>query len=395
MPSAALSLAARVAAALALLFVSITAMFAFAPPSASAAVSCDRVASPSGSDDNGGTVASPFRSAQKLIDSLSSGQTGCLRAGTYGGSTTQTNFSTPGVTITTYPGDARATLQGFAYVPSSGSGQTLSRLNIDNNYVFASWSALCAGAVSGGAVVTGGFTVDANNVTVEHDNIYVDPSVPMTNRGLGMGVGFNNRTSGDVIRHNRIHNVGFCPVEEHGIYLNKTDGIQVYGNWIYNIPAGAGIQLWDGPTNSHIYANVINGASSCFDVGGNSPVTTGNVIEHNVCSNMVGVQQPYKAYCESPGPGCTGPDTGAPLFDYWGTGTAGSGNIMQNNLTYCTNTTTCTTSYADSSGVALSGNSTASPQFADPNYQIDHNYRVAVGSPAASWGLWKGNIALR
>ena len=38
-----------------------------------AAMSCDRVASPSGSDSAAGSVASPYRTAQKLVDSLGAG----------------------------------------------------------------------------------------------------------------------------------------------------------------------------------------------------------------------------------------------------------------------------------------------------------------------------------
>ena len=226
-----------------------------------------------------------------------------------------------------------------------------------------------------------GLDIEGNNITLTHSNVYVDPSISDDESWGWDGVGWSNQTSGDVISNNRIHDVGFCPVEEHGIYLNKTAGVQVYGNWIYDIPAGTGIQVWDGPTNAHIYGNVINNTSSCVDVGGNSPVTTGNLIEHNICSNMHGVQQPYASYCNSPGPGCTGPATGAPLFDEWGTGTAGGGNRLQNNLLYCANASTCTTSLADSSGVSLAGNTSANPQFADSNYQTSHDYRVAGSSP--------------
>ena len=46
-------------------------------------MSCDKVAAPSGSDSAAGTAASPYRTAQKLADSLAPGQTGCLRAGLY------------------------------------------------------------------------------------------------------------------------------------------------------------------------------------------------------------------------------------------------------------------------------------------------------------------------
>src|SRR5688500_13484263 len=62
-----------------------TALVAMAGTSAPAAadVTGDRVASKSGSDTAAGTLSSPYRTAQKLVDSLSSGQTGCLRQGTY------------------------------------------------------------------------------------------------------------------------------------------------------------------------------------------------------------------------------------------------------------------------------------------------------------------------
>src|SRR5881227_2453773 len=44
---------------------------------------CGKVAAPSGSDSAAGTVAAPYRTVQKLVDSLSAGQTGCLRGGNY------------------------------------------------------------------------------------------------------------------------------------------------------------------------------------------------------------------------------------------------------------------------------------------------------------------------
>src|SRR4051812_46967474 len=44
---------------------------------------CDKVAAANGSDSASGTADAPYRSAQKLSDSLVAGQTGCLRAGTY------------------------------------------------------------------------------------------------------------------------------------------------------------------------------------------------------------------------------------------------------------------------------------------------------------------------
>ncbi len=367
----------------------IVCALAIAPSPASAAVVCDRVASPSGSDGNGGTVSSPFLTVQKLIGSLSSGQTGCLRGGRYGGRGTETNFSTPGVTITSYPGE-QATVDGFPYV--SGAGMTLSYLTFDLDKTGDPWPALCQGSISGGAQVTYGFDIEASNVTLEHSNVFVDPSIPLTNRGDGLGVGWSNAISGVVIRDNRIHDVGFCPVEEHGVYIDQATGTQVSGNWIYSIPAGTGVQVWDHAHGTQISSNVIDSTSSCIDIGSNTTDTTGTTAQHNICSNMVGVQAPYATYCQSPGPGCTGPDPGAPLFDYWGAGTPGAGNAMQNNLAFCAGTTHCSTSYGQASGVALAGNLSADPQFVDPNAQTSHDYRVAASSPAASWGLWDGDL---
>ena len=52
---------------------------------AAATVTCDKVAAIGGSDGAAGTVDAPFASASKLVASLASGQTGCLRDGTYTG----------------------------------------------------------------------------------------------------------------------------------------------------------------------------------------------------------------------------------------------------------------------------------------------------------------------
>jgi hypothetical protein len=374
---------------LALTLLGPAAVLGAAASSASAAVGCDRVASPSGSDSNRGSVASPFRTVQKLVDSLDSGQTGCLKGGRYGDSSTQTDFSSPGVTITSYLGE-RATIDGYPHV--SAAGTTLSHLSFDLDNRGDSWPALCQGAVSGGAQVTYGFDIEASEVTLEHSNVFVDASVPLTSRGDGLGVGWSNTVSGVVIRDNRIHDVGFCPVEEHGIYIDHATGTQVSGNWIYSIPAGTGVQVWDHAHGTQISSNVIDGASSCMSIGSNTNDTTGTTAGHNICSNMGGLSQPYRSYCEA-GPGCTGPERGAPLIDSWGSG-PGSGNRMQDNLSFCASSASCTTTYGDSTGVALSANFAADPRFADPNYQTSHYYRVASSSPAASWGLWNGDIAV-
>ena len=71
-------------------------------------MTCDRVAATNGSDSNAGTLSAPYLTPQKLADTLTAGQTGCLRGGSY--STTDIyvlNVSGAGFRIRSYPGRAR------------------------------------------------------------------------------------------------------------------------------------------------------------------------------------------------------------------------------------------------------------------------------------------------
>ncbi len=77
-------------------------------------VTCDRFVSPNGSDSAAGTVAAPFKSGQKLVNSLTKGQTGCFRSGTTSG---PINVSTPNLTLTSYPGE-RGTVKGRIWSPA-------------------------------------------------------------------------------------------------------------------------------------------------------------------------------------------------------------------------------------------------------------------------------------
>jgi hypothetical protein len=96
---------------------------------AGAAVSCDRFASPSGSDGSGhGSFRKPYRTPQKLANSLASGQTGCFRGGTYRFS--ETVVSKANVTLAPYRGQA-VTLRGSIKVPPPGHGSTIMGLKLD------------------------------------------------------------------------------------------------------------------------------------------------------------------------------------------------------------------------------------------------------------------------
>src|SRR6185295_17333372 len=97
-----------------------------------AAAPCARVAAPSGSDSAPGTDAQPFRSVQRLADSLGTGQTGCLRVGTYSGNVKVSRGGASGapITLTSYPGE-RATIAGKLWIADSANFVTVASLNLD------------------------------------------------------------------------------------------------------------------------------------------------------------------------------------------------------------------------------------------------------------------------
>src|SRR5205807_9753650 len=102
--------------------------------SASAAVSCSLYASPSGSDSGSGSSSSPFLTAQKLVDALQPGQTGCLMAGTY--SQPELRFNHGGssgapITLASYPGQTATVSGGFVYVVSGSNYVTIENLHMD------------------------------------------------------------------------------------------------------------------------------------------------------------------------------------------------------------------------------------------------------------------------
>src|SRR5215210_5152994 len=82
------------------------AVACLAAPQASAGTTCSKFASPAGSDSGTGTESAPFRSSQRLVNSLEPGQVGCLKSGTYDGLDIRTGGA-PGapITLRPYPGD--------------------------------------------------------------------------------------------------------------------------------------------------------------------------------------------------------------------------------------------------------------------------------------------------
>ena len=232
----------------------------------SSKVTCDRVASPLGSNANPGTATAPFLTAEKLANSLRAAETGCLRAGVYDEDVEIERGGTAEAptTITGFPGE-RATIVGRLQVADEASHVLIQQLELDGR----NDAGLPSPTVNGAHVV-----FRDNDVTNHHTSIC-----------FLLGSDEWGRAEGTVIERNRIHNCGELPPtnHHHGIYVEESEGARITDNWIYD-NADRGIQLFPDAHGSYIAGNVIdgNGQGVVF-----SRRSSNNVLERNVLSNPV------------------------------------------------------------------------------------------------------------
>lgn len=229
-------------------FFVVVAAFLLAPipgRDAGASTTCTKYASPAGSDVNSGSAAAPFLTAQRLINNLSAGQTGCLYAGTYVGNAT---FSLGSVTLASVPGD-RAKLAGYIWVKSTANGVTISGLDVD-----------------GHDVSPPPIQVHGDGVTLSGLNVTNRNKPGLTYNAMCVLAGSEFETSpvntayGLVVRDSRIHNCG-DDAHEHAIYLESTRNATVQDNYLYANP-GYGVHMYPDAQGTLIEGNVIDGNSS-------------------------------------------------------------------------------------------------------------------------------------
>ena len=234
--------------------------------SSASAAACDKVASPLGSDSYPGTVAEPYATVEKLANSLSAGQTGCLRAGVFQGDVKVGKGGSPGAPthVTSYPGE-RAMVLGRLRVADTANHVTISNLDLDGR----NDANLPSPTINGDSV-----TFTGNDVTNHHTTIC-----------FIVGSNTYGRARDTVIERNRIHNCGQLPAtnHHHGIYVEASDGARITDNWIYD-NADRGVQLFPDAQNTYIARNVIdgNGQGIIF-----SRESANNLAENNVISNPV------------------------------------------------------------------------------------------------------------
>jgi hypothetical protein len=225
--------------------------------------SCTRVAAPYGSDAAEGTDGAPYRSLQRLTRALGPGETGCLRAGEYGGR--DAFLDQPGVMLTSYPGE-EATITAFLEVEESAAGASVRNLRFDTT----------------GNPNSVGTKIQADRA------VFADNTVTKGHEGICLLVGSQNDAERVVIERNHIHACG--PAEskfDHQIYLQGTRGAVVRWNILNDNPGGWGVHLYSDADGSIVEHNIIDGNKGgvIFAGDGQGNTSDGNTVRYNAITN--------------------------------------------------------------------------------------------------------------
>lgn len=249
-------------------------------------IRCARFASPTGSNSSPGTLARPYRTVQKLVDTLGPGQTGCLRGGRYRQG--EVTIRRHGIRLTSYRGKG-ATLIGRLRV--AADGVTVDRLRLDGRNLRGLPSP----------------TINADDVTFRRNDV--------SSRGASSCflLGGTTEVRHPVIEGNRIHDCGVTTTNyDHGIYMQNVSDAQIIGNTIYD-NGSRGIKVGPESQGALIQGNVIDGNPIGLNFSGTgAAASSDNVVEHNVIANS-------KRWWN--------------VQSYW-PGPVGSGNLVRRNCVF-------------------------------------------------------------
>jgi hypothetical protein len=218
---------------------------------------CVRYASPTGNDAWSGTQASPYRTVGKLVQSLTAGQTGCLRGRQPAGAalyeTTGLTISTPNVTVRSFPHEV-AHIKGLVTVAAADVTLTALVLDGRNNLDVAS-----------PVVAADRARLIDNVITTRHTarclHVLGTSGAPLT---------------GVRIEHNRIDG---CDGE--AVAVEQARGTVVADNLIYDT-RGAGVRLHPNADSSTVVRNVLNANGNSVVFG---PESEANFVSGNTISN--------------------------------------------------------------------------------------------------------------
>jgi len=260
------------------------------PVSAGAAVTCDRVAAPSGSDSAAGTVAAPLRTLEALLDAVEPGQTACLRGGTYGG--VEPRLHDPDSELTSYPGET-ATITSMLEVMNTAKRSHVHHLRFDATN-FDSTAAI---------------KIQAD------DAVLSDNHITKGGKSICVQVASSHIAYRVRIERNRIYNCGPANSKfDHQLYLEQSRDAVVRQNILTGNAGGWGVHLYSDADGSLIEHNIIDGnRGGVIFAGDGNKTSDNNEVRNNAVTN-------------------SGPRWN--IEGSWSGGPRGSGNTAHHNCLY-------------------------------------------------------------
>jgi parallel beta-helix repeat protein len=309
---------------------------------------CVKVASLRGLDSSSGSAAHPFRTAQRLVNSLRPGDVGCLLPGTYSGNVSIHRGGRPGKPVTLTSAGRRARVRGVLWVADSANDVVVSRLRLDGSTTGGRPSP----QINGDRVV-----FRENDVSNHHTGICFAVGPEFSDYGFAYST---------VIASNRIHDCGRLPRtnHDHGIYLEGSRRARVVGNLIYG-NADWGVHLYPEADGSYIAHNIIDrngGGITVASEGAGGEYEQDHSSDHNLIELNVIANSEARSNLEA----------------WWG-GPAGADNVARKNCLWNGRYR----NIGSVEGVRITGTVVADPQFRNSRAA---DYRMKAGSRCRSLG---------
>jgi Ca2+-binding RTX toxin-like protein len=289
---------------------------------------CDAWASPTGDDQAPGDADHPYRTAERLVNALRAGQTGCLKGGATfeepdfelhargGGEAGQP------VTLRTEPAAELATIRGRVWVDQSAHDISFEGLRFDGQNPLAE--------LRGAGAALPSPTVDGDRITFFGDDVTTTSTATCFVLGSVTGFGIAEDIS---ITGSRIHDCGVPappdqPSGDHGVDLEASRNAVVADNYIYD-NADKGVLVYPDAQGSVIRDNVLD--RNRIDLHFGTAVSPGgdwiypagtrvmpedNAVSNNVITNsQLGLSDPFHWQVEGSKDWTGSPDPAGNLVD--------------------------------------------------------------------------------